>query len=251
MILENYYYYFQSALNQETCNNIINLGKQKLSELNNTGEETRAVTFGNTEKGEDDREPIADTDWQSLIKKYPDKTPEQIRQLTYNRDSNVCWLYDEWLYDTIWPFINRANSDAGWKYELTGTESFQFTEYTPGGFYNWHNDGGSDHNSVFRKYIDGVTPDGPLYTRTNNQVGNVRKISLTINLNNPGEYEGGDLKFDLGPHCESNERYITCNEIKPQGSIVLFPSFVTHQVTPITTGTRYSLVLWAHGRPFK
>ena len=73
---------------------------------------------------------------------------------------------------------------------------------------------------------------------------------MTINLNEPGEYEGGNLKFDFGPHSEG-ERFHECTEIRPQGSIIVFPSFVQHQVTPVTKGTRYSLVLWSLGQPFK
>ncbi len=74
---------------------------------------------------------------------------------------------------------------------------------------------------------------------------------MTINLNEPGEYEGGLLNFDYGPHSTDGERYKECTEIKPQGSIIVFPSFLHHQVTPVTKGTRYSLVLWITGRPFR
>ena len=37
---------------------------------------------------------------------------------------------------------------------------------------------------------------------------------------------------------------------KVKGTIVVFPSFVWHRVTPVTSGTRYSLVNWLQGRPF-
>ena len=42
-----------------------------------------------------------------------------------------------------------------------------------------------------------------------------------------------------------------CTEIRPQGSVIVFPSFVWHRVTPVTKGTRYSLVLWTCGQPFR
>ena len=42
-----------------------------------------------------------------------------------------------------------------------------------------------------------------------------------------------------------------CEEIRPKGSIIVFPSFLYHQVTPITKGTRYSLVMWVLGRPWQ
>ena len=80
--------------------------------------------------------------------------------------------------------------------------------------------------------------------------GKVRKISVTINLVDGNEYEGGNLRFDYGPHAGKN-RYKTCEEIRPKGSIIVFPSFLYHQVTPITKGTRYSLVMWVLGRPWQ
>ncbi len=81
-------------------------------------------------------------------------------------------------------------------------------------------------------------------------VGKIRKLSVTINLNQPGEYEGGNLKFDFGPHSQG-KRFHEVTEIRPQGSIIVFPSWTYHQVTPVTKGTRYSLVLWSLGLPFK
>jgi predicted 2-oxoglutarate/Fe(II)-dependent dioxygenase YbiX len=68
-------------------------------------------------------------------------------------------------------------------------------------------------------------------------------------VRSPGIDEGGNLKFDLGPH--RGDRYHECAEIRPRGSIIVFPSHVYHQVTPVTKGTRYSLVAWNLGYPFK
>ena len=65
----------------------------------------------------------------------------------------------------------------------------------------------------------------PLHVKNNNFLGLVRKISMTCNLNKPGEYEGGNLKFDFGPHIETGDRYKVCEEIRPQGSVIAFPSF--------------------------
>jgi PKHD-type hydroxylase len=155
------------------------------------------------------------------------------------------------------PYVNSANIQSGWNWQLQGAEPFQFTQYTPGGFYSWHQDGGSDHLAKSKRYIFGVTkeplmPNGRLpsgYVIEDGMVGKVRKISLTINLNSPGEYEGGNLKFDFGKHNPKGE-YHECEEIRPQGSIIIFPSFINHCVTPVTSGTRYSLVLWLLGNPF-
>ena len=115
-----------------------------------------------------------------------------------------------------------------------------------------------------------VTEDGPLknaferdtkgvvkqefitYVVKNNQlVGKIRKLSMTINLNEPGDYDGGNLKFDFGSNREDGHQIHEVEEIRPQGSIIVFPSYQYHCVTPVTRGTRYSLVLWCLGEPWK
>ena len=73
---------------------------------------------------------------------------------------------------------------------------------------------------------------------------------MTVNLTDPKNYKCGNLKFYFGPHAEKS-RYHTCTEIRPRGSIIVFPSDRYHQVTPITSGLRYSLVMWSLGQPWK
>ena len=77
----------------------------------------------------------------------------------------------------------------------------------------------------------------------------VRKLSMTVNLTDPKNYAGGNLKFDFGHH--HHKRFHVCQEIRPRGSIIIFPSYTHHCVTPVTRGTRYSLVLWSLGKPWK
>jgi PKHD-type hydroxylase len=251
MILKSSYYYFTAAIPKEICQRIIQLGVSKIEEYEKTGKLAEAVTFNDTQKGANlDSAPAKD-----LTK--ADRKEKKIDN-AYERDSKVAWLNDQWLYDMIYPYIDKANKDAGWNWQWDYSEQFQFTVYTPGGFYSWHADGPSDHNGIFKRYIYGVTPtplkpDGRVpegYAVDDNMVGKVRKLSLTINLNEPGEYEGGELKFDHGQHNDGDQ-IVVCDEIKPQGSIVVFPSFIPHCVSPVTQGTRYSLVLWTLGYPFK
>ncbi len=73
---------------------------------------------------------------------------------------------------------------------------------------------------------------------------------MTLNLSDPRAYEGGDLLIDFGPHS-AQERFNRFEEFKEQGSVVFFPSFTRHQVTPVTKGTRYSLVMWVLGKPWR
>ena len=69
-------------------------------------------------------------------------------------------------------------------------------------------------------------------------------------LNNPNEFEGGDLEFyEYSPYPLKNK--LKTDHMKKQGTIINFPSFVFHRVTPVTKGTRYSLVVWHTGPKLK
>jgi len=260
MQVQNSYYWFQSALTSDQCQKIIDLGVSEIERIKKEGGQTAATTFGNNDKESMLKKGLT-------VKPQDDKTIEELKQETgkdgnqieqekYVRDSEVAWLNNQWLYDLIHPFLRTANRDSGWKYEWDFSESFQFTKYGPGQFYGWHADGNSCHFGRYKRYIPGVsptTPEGGIprgYTDNPNMIGKIRKLSMTINLNKPGEYDGGNLKFDFGPHAQG-KRFHECLEIRPQGSIIVFPSYIYHQVTPVTRGTRYSLVLWSLGQPFK
>jgi len=260
MQIVNNYYFFSSALSSEQCEKIINTGNKKIQELKNSGESTAAVTFGKTHKQGlsekcDDVNSMDDKTLEEMSKKTG-KPSEEILKSSYIRDSEVCWLDDQWLYDLITPYVYEANKKANWRYDIDYGETFQFTKYGLNQFYGWHLDGGSDHYDKYKRAIPGITlkHNNSLYekkyTENKNYIGKIRKLSVTINLTLPGEYEGGNLKFDYGPHFEG-ERFHECTQIRPQGSIIVFPSFQYHQVTPVTSGTRYSLVLWMLGPPFK
>ncbi len=259
MQVQNSYYYFKSALTPDQCQRIIDLGLSQIDKIKKSGGSTDATTFGHNHKQAFEKKgksviPQGDKTIEDIKKDVGEK--ENIEQERYIRDSEISWLNDDWLYNLVHPFIRSANGQAGWKYEWDFSESFQFTKYTPGGFYGWHADGNSCNLGKYKRYIPGVSPttaDGGIptgYTNNPGMVGKVRKLSVTINLNKPGEYEGGNLKFDYGPHA-GGKRFHEVTEIRPQGSIIVFPSWTYHQVTPITKGTRYSLVLWSLGQPFK
>ncbi len=240
----NTYWYVQSFLSKENCDKIIELGKSKTLKS--------AVTLGDDEKSDDSRVSQSELTHQQLRDKNIDP------KSTYVRDSKVSWIDEEWVYDLIVPKVREINKKAGWDYDIDGFESIQFTKYeAPGGFYGWHMDSGGDWHSVYKKYFPGLSPnverpDGTLpgnWTKDQSIVGKVRKLSITINLSDENDYDGGLLKFDCGQHTK--KQFVECEEIKPRGSMIVFPSYTYHCVTPITRGTRYSLVLWCLGRPFK
>ena len=165
-----------------------------------------------------------------------DLSEEQLKDLSKKRKSNVVWMNDNWIYKEIHPYIHQANVNAGWNFDWDFSESCQFTKYKEGEFYDWHCDS-------WKMPFD--RPDDP------NVHGKIRKLSVTVNLSDETEYEGGDFEFDFRNQDDGSNQPQICKEIRPKGSIVVFPSFVYHRVKPVISGTRYSLVIWNLGRPFR
>jgi len=151
-----------------------------------------------------------------------------------NRVSDVSWTSEQWLIDLIWSYMLEANERAGWNFDIKAVESMQITRYGLDEFYGWHVDGGADCLSTYNN------PDNKF------MYGNARKLSMTILLND--NYQGGEFQFS-NYHKLTHE--IETPEFKNSGSIIIFPSFTEHQVSPVTKGTRYSLVAWFVGPPFK
>jgi len=138
------------------------------------------------------------------------------------RNSDIAWLYScddmDWAYRRITDIIMSLN-DRFFQFDLFGLiEGMQFTRYVaPGGKYGSH--------------IDRIM-DSP-----------VRKLSFTLQLSAPEDYKGGDLQLWNSDTPEIMNR--------EQGYVAVFPSYTLHEVTPVTEGTRYSLVSWITGPPFK
>ena len=170
------------------------------------------------------------------FKSGEDLSEEQLKDLSKKRKSNVVWMNDNWIYKEIHPYIHQANVNAGWNFDWDFSESCQFTKYKEGEFYDWHCDS-------WNKPYD--LPDDK------NRHGKIRKLSVTVCLSDETEYEGGDFEFDFRNQDDGSNQPQICKEIRPKGSIVVFPSFVWHRVNPVTSGTRHSLVLWNLGRPFR
>ena len=214
MNLKYYYWYFPKALPKSFCEDLIKYGNQKKEEL--------ALTGGQASK----------------VKGGEELSIKELEDLKKKRDSNIVWLNDPWIYREIHPYIRAANQNAGWNFEWDYSESCQFTKYKLNQYYDWHCD------SWEEPYND--------EHENSNFKGKIRKLSVTCCLSDENDYDGGELEFDFGnvePEKKPNIRI--CKEIRPQGSIVVFPSFIWHRVKPVTKGTRYSLVIWNIGQPFK
>ena len=133
------------------------------------------------------------------------------------RHSKNVWLErtdnNLWVFDKMLALVMAANQR--FQFEVDFFEALQLAKYEEGMFYDWHMDVGP-----------GI-------------MGN-RKLSVTVQLSPPDSYEGGDLILDAGNYKD----HAAPREL---GSVTVFPSFMKHRVTPVTKGTRYSLVVWASG----
>ena len=139
------------------------------------------------------------------------------------RMSEVCFIEDEELRNMLWKYILRANS-ACFGFDIIKDFEMQFTKYNSKdkGFYNWHTDNNFLSDSFF-----------------------TRKLSVVIQLSDPSEYEGGVLELEI------DNKVQTFDGFKQAGSIIVFPSFIKHRVTPVTKGVRKSLVAWVNGPNFR
>ena len=111
MNLTNYYWYFQSAIPERICDDIVKYGHQMQDQMAVTG------GYGN--------------------KKLNQK---EIKDLKTKRDSNIVWMSDRWIYKEIQPYVHQANANAGWNFNWDFSESCQFTKYKKGQYYDWHCD---------------------------------------------------------------------------------------------------------------
>jgi PKHD-type hydroxylase len=155
---------------------------------------------------------------------------------TKKRKCKVAWINDKWIYDIINPFIHTANKEAGWDFQWDWNEASQFTIYKKGEYYGWHYD----------------QMPKPKKHKNKNFDGKIRKLSLTLQLTDKTKYEGGDFQFKwIDDNKKDSLNVITVDDAKDIGTIIIFPSFIHHQVLPITKGKRESLVNWSVGKKFK
>ena len=141
---------------------------------------------------------------------------------TNKRRSQISWLHNtqetKWVFEKLGHIASRLNADH-FRFDLTGFgEPLQLTNYdqSENGMYGWHQDCGETIS---------------------------RKLSLSLQLTDPSEYEGGNLQVMAVGEQQTAK--------KQRGLIVAFPSYVVHQVTPVTQGSRQSLVAWISGPAFK
>lgn len=137
-----------------------------------------------------------------------------------SRRSFVSWISanseTEWIFRRLVDCVTESNKKF-WNFDLEKIEKLQFTHYL------------SQENGAYVPHVDPL-----IWDNSHN-----RKLSFVLQLSDPSEYEGGELKLHVGNSPIVVE--------KRRGLSVFFPSYVLHEVTPVTKGERYSLVAWIHG----
>ncbi len=196
MNLETMYWWFDKGIDKDTCNKIIKLGDSKTKQ-----------------KG----------------------TLEDNNLNIQTRKSNIVWLDETWVYDIAWDFVNVANKNSNWNFDIDWCEKAQYTIYNEGEYYGWHMD-------QFKKPYSQSDP---------NHNGKIRKISLSLQLSDDNDYEGGDLEFCSDNQPGNDREFTSCNDARNKGTFIFFPSFMFHRVKPITKGVRKSLVIWFLGKPYR
>lgn len=136
---------------------------------------------------------------------------------THNdRRSHGVWLGQDkykWVYDRVWPIVLAVNKNYKVNIEFFEIAQIAYYDEKDSGHFDWHSD------------------TGPTAMR--------RKLSISIPLSDPSEYEGGEIQLNAGGKLLAPAQV--------QGKLIIFPSWVVHRVTPVTKGRRYSMVLWIHG----
>jgi len=139
------------------------------------------------------------------------------------RKCKVKWLSVNeectWVYQRLVDAIHRINSQY-FNLNLYGIQTLQYTIYNAGdkSFY-------AKHRDVFFEVTNGL----------------VRKLSFSIQLTDPSEYEGGELITDVG--------FFPTTASKVLGDVTFFLSDSVHEAKPVTKGVRHALVGWVVGPP--
>ena len=165
------------------------------------------------------------------------------------RKSKNTWIpTTHWITGWLWHYVQVANRN-NFLYDISfiESESMQYARYGVGEYYHWHSD-----TSIPVQYkpqiqisaTESTTDDNYLRERAAIKNELVRKISFSLQLSDPDDYEGGNIQFI----DESNQNYIAPRQ---KGSLILFDSRTKHRVCKVRSGVRKSIVGWVVGPRWK
>lgn len=146
-------------------------------------------------------------------------TNDQVRRSQIAFINNGDWRFQN-LFDSLWKTMINANHDF-FNVHVTKLDFIQFAEYS------------SEYKGEYKEHHDVFwVNDDPFYHR---------KLSCVIQLSDPSTYEGGNFEITGASAPPDPE------ELRAQGSIIYFPSFLPHRANPVTRGVRYSIAAWFEG----
>ena len=141
------------------------------------------------------------------------------------RISKQAWITEASFRKFFFDIGLKINEACRWEFDIKGIEPIQYGIYKSGGKYDWH----ADQHS---KPVKGL----------------VRKISMTLFMSDPEEYQGGEFDLELfNPNTKS--RYKTFKLKK--GAAIFFQSDAWHRVRLVNSGVRKSIVAWYYGPTFR
>ena len=160
------------------------------------------------------------------------------------RNSKNAWVpTNHWTAGFVWNYIERANRE-NFLYDIRNVdgESMQFTQYSEGEFYSWHNDAGISCH--YKPVSVGNHHEGRAQDFVNENLELVRKLSFVVQLSDHDSYEGGNLQM----LAENGKSYFAPRK---KGTVIIFDSRTQHRVLKVTKGVRKSLVGWVVGPRWK
>ena len=160
------------------------------------------------------------------------------------RNSQNAWIpTTHWVAGFVWHYIQRANRE-NFLYDIRNIdgESMQFTKYGVGQCYGWHNDAGL--SNYYKPVTVGNQEEGLEKDFIKENTEMIRKLSFTIQLSDPDDYEGGNVIL----LSEEGNKYVAPRK---KGTIILFASRTLHCVNKVKKGVRKSIVGWVVGPHWK
>ena len=165
------------------------------------------------------------------------------------RKSKNTWIpTTHWITGWLWHYVQAANRN-NFLYDISfiESESMQYASYGVGEYYHWHTDSSIavHYKPKFQTSArESTKDDNYLRDRTSIENELVRKISFSLQLSDPDDYEGGNIQFI----DESNKNYIAPRQ---KGSLIIFDSRTKHRVCKVRSGVRKSIVGWVVGPRWK
>jgi PKHD-type hydroxylase len=152
------------------------------------------------------------------------------------RSSKNSWIDNQNLLKFLNTMCLDINRLAEWNLKINGCEDIQYGVYEVGDYYDWHVDQ-DDHLKPYPVWKDGKCIKFP----------GCRKMTVSLMLTGPDEYEGGELDLYFGKPSEF-PKYDSFKLAKYEA--IFFQSDVWHRVQPVKSGLRKSLVTWFYGPPY-